>query len=425
MKRYVMLWLVLVLIGCGAGEGALDSEPPPSSVEITVGESVAAVRESAAIPAATSKIVLADGQLVAVQPTVTLSFEANGRLLSLNVQVGDWVAAGEVIATLDDTTLQETLTNANLQVSQSENSLAQAQLALDDLLNWQPKAMEVSLAEANLAAAQASLNQTQSQADAAGNNLTSANVAITQAQRGVTDAQTAYNKAHDPGRDWELNIQGLDEALKAEREATAQAVLEADEALSLAYAQWQVTATNLTGESAIANAEAAVVNAQQALETATTGPTAHAIATARLQVEQAEIALEQSRFSQQQAQRALTQAQLVAPVNGTVLSVAATPGTMMSAGLPVVTLLDTSHLAFHTSNLSERDLAQVQVGQPAEVRLKTYGERPLSGTVVRIAPQAGGMVGDAATFTAVIQLDETDLDLRPGMTGRVEIVGEG
>jgi hypothetical protein len=44
--------------------------------------------------------------------------------------------------------------------------------------------------------------------------------------------------------------------------------------------------------------------------------------------------------------------------------------------------------------------------------------------VAGVAPQASGMVGDAAIFTVEIELAPTDLALRPGMTGRVEITDE-
>jgi hypothetical protein len=41
--------------------------------------------------------------------------------------------------------------------------------------------------------------------------------------------------------------------------------------------------------------------------------------------------------------------------------------------------------------------------------------------VVRTGLQAGVAVEDAATFPIILALSETDLDLRPGMTGRAEI----
>jgi HlyD family secretion protein len=78
-------------------------------------------------------------------------------------------------------------------------------------------------------------------------------------------------------------------------------------------------------------------------------------------------------------------------------------------------------LRFHTTNLSERDLGYVRPGQPVAVTLKAYPGQPLEGTVAYIDPQASGAVGDAATFTVVVELEETDLALRPGMTGRAEL----
>ena len=55
--------------------------------------------------------------------------------------------------------------------------------------------------------------------------------------------------------------------------------------------------------------------------------------------------------------------------------------------------------------------------------LKAYPDTPLTGTVLRIGPQATGLVGDAATFPVILELDTAALDLRPGMTGRAEISG--
>jgi hypothetical protein len=41
--------------------------------------------------------------------------------------------------------------------------------------------------------------------------------------------------------------------------------------------------------------------------------------------------------------------------------------------------------------------------------------------VVRIGLQAGGTVGDAAIFPVILTLNDSGLELRPGMTGRAEI----
>ncbi len=121
----------------------------------------------------------------------------------------------------------------------------------------------------------------------------------------------------------------------------------------------------------------------------------------------------------------MANAQLIAPWTGTVLSVEAAPGALVGSGSPIVTLLDMTHLEFHTTNLSERDFAQIYPGQTAVVTLKAYPNKPIDAVVVRMGLLAEGAVGDAVTFPVMLDLGETGLDIRPGMTGRVEIrIGE-
>jgi HlyD family secretion protein len=277
-----------------------------------------------------------------------------------------------------------------------------------------------ALAEANVAAAEAALENAQTQDSAAGNSLTSARVNLDQGRRGLSDAEAAHETAFDPAREWELNDPFRQRALEAERDAAERNVAFAQENLQVAQAQYNLAWAGLNNDTAV-SANASVLSASQALEQAQTGPSGSEIAAARLQVDQAALSLQQSELSLTQAQAALGKAALTAPWAGTVLAVEFAPGAMISAGAPVITLLDTARLQFHATNLSERDLAQVAPGQPVEIALKTYPGRPIQGTVAGIAPQAAGTVGDAAVFTVQIDLDPTGLTLRPGMTGRAEI----
>lgn len=411
--------MIVTLVGCARsaeftrtnGEGGTATAVPDPNTTPTAHPTT---------PPPSSTTILADGQIVAVNPTLSLGFAGSGRLLTITVQPGDTVQAGDLIATLDDGALQEAVTTAELQVAQAANSLAQSQLSLDDLFNWEPDETAVALAEANLTAAQTALENAQTSDAAAGNSLTSARVNLDQAERNLTDAQDAYDTAFDPGREWEFGVPGYKERLENERDSATRGLTYAQENLEVARAQYNLAAAGLNNDSAV-SANASVINAQQTLSQTLTGPKESEIAAARLRVEQADLSLQQSQFSLQQAQDALTDAQLLAPWAGTILSVEVAPGATVGAGTPIVTLLDTTTLQFHTSNLSERDLAQVQPGESVKIVLKSFSSQPISGTVVRIAPQATGTVGDAAVFTVMIDLDATDLDLRPGMTGRVEI----
>ncbi len=430
MKRGILLvGLLIMLVSCGqAVEVPLEPTATPD-VDVTAAPTP--------LPVRTGVTILADGLVQTEQPPLPLAFEAGGKLLALHVAAGDQVQAGDLIATLDDATLQEAIVDATLQVDQAENSLAQAQLTLDDLENWEVDATAVALAEANLAAAEAALENAEVHDANAGSSLTSASIGIQQAERNLADAQKAYDTAFDPGREWEYNItepsclpgQGggipctgpsLHSQMKAEREGAERAVEYAQENLQVARAQYSVAAAGVNTDTAV-SAQANLINAQNALEQAQKGPKASEINAARLRVEQAALSLQQSQLNLEKAQNRLDDVQLVALTNGTILSVDVTPGMLVAAGTPIVTMLDTANLQFHTSNLSERDLAQIKPGETAVVTLKAYPNDPLDATVQRISLQAGAAVGDAATFPVILVLDATELDILPGMTGRAEI----
>ncbi|MCP4422339.1 MAG: HlyD family efflux transporter periplasmic adaptor subunit [Chloroflexi bacterium] len=418
--RFLLPIFALILLGLVACEenGAIETEATAVPNETSESE----VEPTPTQPSQSGVTILADGSVVAVQPVLPLSFTASGRLLQLTVQPGDVIAAGDLIATLDDEALQDAVTNAELQVAQSEINLGQAQLELNRLRDWEADETAVSLAEANLAAAQAGLENAQIADAAAGNSVTSANVGVAQAERQLADAQEAYDTAFDPGRDWELGDPFRKDFLENERDATTRQVQAAEENLRVARANYSLAFAGLNNDTAL-SAEASVVNAQQAFEQAQKPPTVEQIEAAQLSVSQAEISIQQSALSLEQAQEAVLNAQLTAPTAGTVLSVEVATGAMIGAGSPILTLLDTTQLQFHTSNLSERDLGRVEPGQSVQVTLKAFPNDVIEGNVIRIGSQATGFVGDAAVFPVIISISSSDLEIRPGMTGRAEIAG--
>jgi len=404
-KHWILLAMMLgLLVGCAQEPAEVGPNTTPTPEKITA-------PSPAPVPAGVT--ILADGVVQLVQPALPLAFETGGKLLAVHVQAGDRVQAGDLIATLDDEALQEAVTSAELAVAQAENSLAQAQLALDNLLSWEPGETAAAATGANPEAVEAGYEKALTQDAADGNRMTSAWIRLEQARRDLADAQEAYDKAWDEARDWEL-LYGericypgeggvipctgpkWKDRIEADREGTARGLQAAQDNLTLAQADYSLTLAGLKND----------------------------IVAARLGVEQAGLSLEQSLFQQQQAENALARAQLVAPGSGAVLSVDVAVGATIRAGTPVVTLLDADRLEFHTTNLSERDLAQIVPGQAAVVTLKAYPSEPIDAVVVRIGLQAGPAVGDAATFPVVLNLSETDLDIRPGMTGRAEIRGE-
>jgi HlyD family secretion protein len=398
-----ILLLAVVLIGCARSDTAT---PQPATLE------AAPTQRPEATGAGRSEVtILADGQLVAVNPVVPLGFVTSGELLTVTVGVGDVVAAGDLIAELDMSDLEERLAQARLSVQSAENALAKAEQDLADALR-----------EAQLSLEKLQVRLEQAQEQDADTPITIAYIRFQQAERSLADAQQAYNQAWDSARDWELYMtdptgippfQGpsLKDQLEAERLSTERALAMARDNLEIARADY-------TQALAVRESHGYDLQALQ-LD----------IELAEFQVEQLgrgvdpslELNIEQARFEVQVLERQMGDGQLLAPQAGLVLTLDAMPGALVGAGAPIITLFDASELEFHTTNLCERDLGQVAPGQPARVVLKTYPDDPLIGTVIRIAPQAGPPVGDAATFVVSIQLAPTELALRPGMTGRVEI----
>jgi len=140
------------------------------------------------------------------------------------------------------------------------------------------------------------------------------------------------------------------------------------------------------------------------------------IEAAELEVEAAELALETARTD-------LAQAILQAPFDGVVSAVPVNVGEWAAPGAAVIELLDVSRWRVETKNMGELEIAHVQVGQEVLVRVNAFREETLHGRVVTISPVAVAQQGDT-TYTLTIELEPTDLNLRPGMTAQVEILTE-
>ena len=95
------------------------------------------------------------------------------------------------------------------------------------------------------------------------------------------------------------------------------------------------------------------------------------------------------------------------------------PSHTVVPGQSVLTLTDLVHLRVETTDLSERDVAQVVLGQEALVYVEALGEE-IEGRVVGIAPQATVIGGDVV-YTVYVELDELPPGLRWGMSTEVEI----
>lgn len=127
----------------------------------------------------------------------------------------------------------------------------------------------------------------------------------------------------------------------------------------------------------------------------------------------------QARIAWEIAQATLNQNGLTAPFDGTVTSLEVLPGEFVEQGQAVITLATLDNMLIETTDLSERDILKIKVGDPASVFVDSLNET-FSGTVVRIAPKADDRGGDIV-FKVTIALDEQPKGLLWGMTAEVTI----
>ncbi len=369
--------------------------------------------------------------------------EVDGIVSQVAVQVGDVVAANDLLVALDTTDLERA-------VKQAELSLASTQAQLDELLESADPA-EIASAQASLASAQQTLAEVQAGPSQAELAAAEASLAATQAayqellagpseaeltelsadlEKTMIDLQQAqwdYDQISwrgDVGASSEaaaLQQATIDyEAAKAAYEIAVEPASQADlqDALSaIQSAQTQLDDLRAQPTPAdLAEAEAQVASAQAQLDELTNG-------SGDAERRAAEISVEQARLDLEEAQIQLAQAQLTAPMAGTILSVDVEVGQQVTAGTSAVTLADLNALEL-TVNVAEVDIGDIQVGQAAEITVDALPDEVFNGVVARIAPSSESESG-VVNYPVTIQLTDTDLaGIRPGMTAVADMLGD-
>ncbi|MCC2616737.1 efflux RND transporter periplasmic adaptor subunit [Aestuariibacter halophilus] len=125
----------------------------------------------------------------------------------------------------------------------------------------------------------------------------------------------------------------------------------------------------------------------------------------------------------------LSKTTLTAPFDGTVAEINgevgefATPSPPGIPTLPMVDLID-DHCFYVTAPIDEVDAGQLQLGQAVTIHLDAYRDRPLKGTVRRIAPYVFAMEKQARTVDVEATIGDQSLPLLVGYSADVEILIE-
>ena len=119
----------------------------------------------------------------------------------------------------------------------------------------------------------------------------------------------------------------------------------------------------------------------------------------------------------------LSKASIRSPIDGVVLTRSVDPGNAVAASLQAVTLFtiaeDLTQLHLQV-NVDEADVGSVHVGQNATFTVSAYPSRKYPARITRVA--FGSTITDnVVTYITYLEVDNTDLTLRPGMTATATI----
>ena len=120
----------------------------------------------------------------------------------------------------------------------------------------------------------------------------------------------------------------------------------------------------------------------------------------------------------------LSKASIRSPIDGVVLSRSVDPGNAVAASLQAVTLFSVAESLTQLqleASVDEADVGSVKVSQKASFTVSAYPSRRFPAAISRVA-FGSTTTNNVVTYVATLDVDNADLDLRPGMTAVATIV---
>jgi HlyD family secretion protein len=389
--------------------------------------------------------------------SVSLGFQNTGTIAHVYYQLGDKVAAGDIIAQLNTASLSAALDQAQATVDAEQATLAGLQAGS------QPQ--DIAASQAALQGAEQNLaNLYASISDAATSGYTKANdAARTELSMLFSNAETSQPQlTFETGNSqaavnalalrvsasselnmWQQELAAVSPSSSADVLAatikndlahllviqnllnTVSATLDSNITLSatqlatdkanvsagLTEVNAAISSLNTISQN-IASQQSTVQQAQAQLALKQAGSTPQAIAAQQAQVEQAQAGVAS-------AEANLQNSEIVAPISGTVIQQDAKIGQQATPGTPLVSIIGNNGFEVD-AGVSETDVGKLAVGDTVSMTLDAFPNRTFTGLVFYIAP-AQTDTGGVITYLTKISFDKPDPELKSGLTANVDI----
>jgi multidrug resistance efflux pump len=386
---FILTMLALMLSACGSGNSSADAIP----TVVLDGGALNNAGTQTAVQSSSGEEVAASGIVVPAQEA-QLAFALAGNVKKVYVAEGDSVQAGDLLAELDNDLVQ-------IEVDQ-------AQRAVRELTS--PAA--IAAAEQAVAAAQTTFKDAKNKVDSYkyrrgdAETIDYYKAQLVLAQKALDRAEETYNQTHsfssaDPVR--ATATTNLYNAKKAYNTA-------------LANLNWF---TNPPSENDVALANASFDAATAALQEAQWYVSELKDETIPADATGAKLAqLQQARDNLKAAQAKLEHTRLLAPFTGTITDLNIVAGEYVVPGQALAAISDVTNLQVVTTDLSERDISNVSVGQNVSVFVEALNTE-ITGQVLSISAVADTLGGDVV-YKTTITLNELPAGIRAGMSVTVQ-----
>ncbi|HQT82792.1 MAG TPA: efflux RND transporter periplasmic adaptor subunit, partial [Candidatus Paceibacterota bacterium] len=162
----------------------------------------------------------------------------------------------------------------------------------------------------------------------------------------------------------------------------------------------------------LTSAKSTLVGAEGTLALAQAGATPEDIA-----AEQAQVAVAQAGVASARAN--LQNAQLIAPISGTLTEQDAKIGQQATPGTPLVSIIGNGGFEVDTG-VSDTDVGKLSVGDPVTMTLDAFPNETFTGSVFYIAPAETNTQG-VVTYLVKISFGKNDPRLKSGLTANITI----
>ncbi|MES3004646.1 MAG: efflux RND transporter periplasmic adaptor subunit [Patescibacteria group bacterium] len=387
--------------------------------------------------------------------SVELAFEANGTVRSVSVNVGSRVVAGQVLVTLDQSRVYADLLKAQANVA-SENA------RLDEIKTG-TRPEEIQIAKTEVTNAELLLSDARNNIST---KLTDAYSKSDDAVKNIADQFFSNPRSDSPQFNLSTPRAGLKEELNVGRvqmgnlldvwanvstDTSAVAVAKAEQNLlavssfmdKIAEAINSQTESNNLSQATITSYKTSVATTRSSLNS-----TLGAIVTAKeklnaaqsaLTVAQNNLSLKENGSTPQavKAQEAkvlqaiadveykkteIAKMTLRSPQSGIVTIRDVSPGEIVSAGKPVISVISDNNLELE-SNVSEISIAKVSVGDKVAVSFDAFPGELFSGTVTYIEP-AETIIDGVVNYKVTVAFSEKYPQMKSGLTSKLEIITE-